>query len=93
MLKRMSPWILSAIIILLLWAVPHALWDFNVRSVTAEVTGTSGDEIYATDLCGESWVWYEDPVDSQIGDRVEIVFYTFGTEDIYDDEIVEVNKI
>ena len=90
-MKRNEKFAILCIVLILIcatiWGCTHSTKTFEIPAVVEEVNPATG---YATlvDWQGEAWVYEFDSL--QVGQLVVIVFDDMGTEDIYDDEIIEI---
>ena len=66
----------------------RATLRLGVTTDTEDITGQVADCVVLVDNDGEAWVFEGDGY--EVGQLVIVVFDDMGTDDIYDDEIVEI---
>ena len=87
----MTTLICTTLIGVLLLIIPLALFPMvlnEYHEVPAVVEEVTEDCVVLVDSDGEAWVFEGDGY--EVGQLVIVVFDDMGTEDIYDDEIIEI---
>lgn len=79
--------LLIAPLLMFPWALEQNVEYREVAAIVDEVNSSTG-YITLVDAHGEAWVC--DGEDLEVGQPVIIVFNDMGTDDIYDDEIIQI---
>lgn len=87
----MKKMLLFIAITLLLTACQKEAQD-NIQTISGIVSSIDSEYIYIDTEDGNGWaIYYEDGYST--GDNITITFNTLGTDGIYDDEIISIEKI
>lgn len=72
-----------------IYVATHQYEVFNI--VSATVCEVNEEAVAFEDASGEVWVWeLEEGESFELGQQVQIQFNDMGTNDIYDDEIIQI---
>lgn len=72
------------------WMLTDCLYS-DTNEVSATVFEVNAEAVALEDASGEIWVWeLEEGESFELGQQVWIEFNDMGTDDIYDDEIIQI---
>lgn len=72
------------------WTVMNFICK-EIETVSATVCEVNEEAVAFEDASGEIWIWeLEEGESFELGQQVQIQFNDMGTNDIYDDEIIQI---